>query len=117
MWRFRYKLPWSCSRDLLAGLHLRGAPGGLRQCADDGPPRQIDLKGVVTEAFGVTQHDVGSLGECRLARGLAAQRRFGLRIAPRLVGDAAERETRLADVAAVELEADRDRYQRKRVRQ
>src|SRR4051794_34070669 len=101
MWPFRYRLPWSCSRDLFAGLRLRGAPRRLRQGANDRQARQIDLEGVVAEAFGIAQHEIGGLGERRLARHLAAQRCFGLRLAPWLVGDAAERETRFADDAAV----------------
>src|SRR5829696_6177146 len=117
MWRYRCKGPWLSSRDLFVGLRLRGAPRRLRQRTDDGAPRQIDLERVVPEALGVAQHDVGGLRERSLARGLAAQRSFGLRLSPGPVGDAAQRETRLADVAAVELEADRDGHQRERVGQ
>src|SRR4051812_26111507 len=105
MWQYRYKVPWLCSRDLLVGLDLRRAARGLRQPADDGAARQIDLEGVVPEALGFAHDDSGGLRERRFVSRLAAQRGLGLRVAPRLVGDAAERETRFFDGAAVELDA------------
>ncbi len=79
--------------------------------------RQLDLEGVVREALGVAQHQVRRTGECRKACGLAAQRRLGARVAPRLVRDAAERQPRLFDRVAVELQRRRDRYQRERIGQ
>ena len=47
--------------------------------------------------------------------GLTAQRRFCRRIAPRLMRDAAERQARLLDRAAFELQRGRDRYERERI--
>src|SRR4029078_12016577 len=103
MWRCGCKEPLPCSRDLFAGLRLRRAARRLRERADDCPARQVDLERVVPEALGVAQHDVSRRGENRLAGRLAAQHRFSLCLAPRLMGDAAKRETRLTDVAAVLL--------------
>ena len=42
---------------------------------------------------------------------------LGLRVAPRLMGDAAQRETRLLDRSAFEVEADRNRHQREGIGQ
>ena len=53
--------------------------------------------------------------ESRLIGGLPAQRSFGLRVAPGLVRDAAEREAGVFDGSAVELKAGRDRNQRERI--
>ena len=72
------------------------------------PVGEIDLEFVVPEAFGVAQDDSGRFGKGCGFGGPAAQRGFGLGIAPRLVRYAPERETRLLDRAAIELEADRD---------
>ena len=85
--------------------------------ADDGAARQLDLEGVVLVAFGVAQQEVGGVRESACARALAAQRRFGRRIAPRLVRDAAERQARLLDRAAFKFQRGRDRYQRERIGQ
>ena len=117
MWRCRCKSSWacSCSPDFLVGLRLRGAGRRLRQRADDGAASEIDLEGVVLEALGVAQQEVRSARERRLVGGLPAQRRFGRRVAPRLVRDAAERQTGLFDRIAFELQRGRDRYQRERI--
>ena len=61
--------------------------------------------------------NVGRLGKRRLVGRLAAQRGFGLCLAPGLVRDAAERKARFLDGAAIELEADGDGHQRKRIGQ
>src|SRR5215204_915915 len=108
---------FSPSHDLLVRLHLRCAVRRLRQRADDGASRQIDLEVVVREAPGVAQQDVGRTTEIRSTRRLPAQARLSLRIAPRLVGNPAQRETPLPDRAAIEDEPDRDRYQREGVGQ
>ena len=97
------------SPDFLVGLRLRRAARRLRQRADDGAARQVDLESVVLEALGVAQQEVGRARERRAFGGLPAQRRFGRRIAPRLVRDAAERQPRLLDRVAVELQRGRDR--------
>src|SRR5215472_14417731 len=115
MWRCRCRWSWacSCSADFLIRLRLRSAGRRLRQRTDDGPAREIDLEGIVLEALGVAQQEVGSPGECRLVNGLPAQRRFGRRVAPRLVRDAAERQTRLFDrVVSFQLQRGRDGYER-----
>src|SRR5262245_13459957 len=112
MWPYRYRLPWSSSRDLLVGLRLRGAARRLGQRADQGPVRQINLERVVAETLGFAQHDVGCTCERRVTGRLAAQRGLGLSIAPRLVGNSTKRKTRFPDVAAIEFEADRDGNQR-----
>ena len=57
----RCKMSWRCSRDLLAGLQLRGAPRGLGKRADDGPPCQIDFERVVPETLGIVQREIGRL--------------------------------------------------------
>ena len=76
------------------------------------------LKSLCPIALGVAQQHVGGLREMRSRSArLPAQRRFGCRIAPRLVRDAAEREARLLDRAAVKLERRRDRDQRERIGQ
>src|SRR5688572_2032537 len=106
-----------CSRDLLVGLRLRRTARRLRQRADDRPAREIDFERVVPEALGFAQDQIGGLYKRRLAGGTAAKRRLGPRVAPGLVCDTAERETRLFDDAALELEADRDGYQRERIRE
>src|SRR3954451_7820914 len=106
MWRCRYRvLPWSCSRDFLGGLRLRGAVRRLRERADHGPARQIDLEIVVTKTFGIAQHDGGGLRKRCLVGGLAAKCRFGLSFAPGLVSDTAEGEPHLLDGAALEFQA------------
>src|SRR5262249_38596968 len=77
------------SGDLLAGLRLRCAACRLRQRADDGPARQLDLERVVRESPGVAQHEIGRGTERRLGRSLVPERCLGLGVAPRLVCDAA----------------------------
>ena len=97
------------------GLRLRGAARCLRERPDDGPARQIDFEGVVPKAFGLAQNEIGRMRKRCLVGRPAGEPGFGLRIAPRLVCNATQRETRLLDRAAVELEADRDRYQCERI--
>src|SRR5258705_7862507 len=104
-------------RDLLAGLRLGSTARRLRERADDGPAREVDLEGVVPEPLGLAQDQIGRLGKRRLAGAAAAQRGLGLDIPPGLVRDAAEREARLPDGVALELEADRDGDERERIGQ
>src|SRR5262245_4113928 len=78
-----------CSQDLLVGLRLRGGARRLRECAHNGPAREVDLEGVVAEALGVAQNEVCRLGERCLAGRLSPQLSFGLCVAPGLVCDAA----------------------------
>src|SRR5215470_11343222 len=106
---------WACSRDFLVGLRLRGAARGLRQRADDGSARQLDLERVVPETFGLAQQDIGRLPESPRVGRPSAQRSFGLQIAPRLVGDTAQRKAGVLDGAAFELESGGDRNERERV--
>src|SRR5215831_15653259 len=87
-----HSMIWVHSRDLLVGLRLRRAARRLRQCADDGSARKLDLERVVPETSGVAQHTIGRLPESRRIGRLPAQRSFGLRVAPRPMGYAAERE-------------------------
>ena len=107
----------SCSADFFIRLRLRGASSRLCQRTEDGAARKIDLEGVVLKALGVPQHEVRSPGEGRLAGGLPAQHGFCRRVAPRLVCDSSERQTRLCDRVAAQLQSDRDRDERKRVGQ
>ena len=74
---------------------MRGSSRGLRQSSHDGAAREIDLEGVVRETLGVTQQQVRRVPEGRVICRLTAQRSFGRRIAPRLVRDATERQTRI----------------------
>jgi CO/xanthine dehydrogenase FAD-binding subunit len=53
MLRCQCKVPLACSQDLLAGLRLGRASGRLRERADDGAARKVDLERVVLEALGV----------------------------------------------------------------
>ena len=102
-----------CSRDLLVGLRLRRAARRLGQRADDGAARQVDLEACCARSPWRRAERYR-----RLARTLASvagrprSAASASRIAPGLVGDAAERKARLLDRAAVELEADRDGDQR-----
>ena len=90
---------------------------GLRQGAHDRAARQFDLEVVVPEAARAAQHRVGAARKA-LARGRrAVELSLGFAIAPRLVGDAAEREARLPDSAAFDFEPDRDRNERERIGQ
>src|SRR5262249_41929873 len=85
------------------------------QRAEDGSARKLDLERVAPETLGLAQHEIGRLRESRRIGGLPAQRRFGLQIAPGLVGDAAERETGFLDGSTFELEPDGDGYESERV--
>src|SRR5262245_8689940 len=105
------------SRDPLVGLRLRGAIRGLRQSPHDAAAGELDLESVVGVALGVAQEQIGGARERRRPGRLPAQRRLGRRIAPGLVGDAAERQTGLLDGVAIELERSRNRDQRERIGQ
>src|SRR4029077_1179375 len=99
----------------LVRLRLRGAARRLRQRAQDGAPRQLDLEVVVAEAARAAQHGLGRTQEALPRRRRSGKPRLGFTIAPRLVRDAAEREARLLDRAALDIEADRDRYEGERI--
>ena len=90
---------------------MRRAVRRLCQRPHDGAARQIDLEGVVRVAFGVAQQCVGRSHKRFALRTLPAQRRFYAKIAPWLVGDASQRQPRLFDCIAVELESSRHRHQ------
>src|SRR4051812_396006 len=115
MWRFQYKLSWLGSRDLFAGLHLRGTARRLRERADDRPSREIDLERVVAKPRGPLERDLRSPRERRPVGRLATERGFGLRVTPGLVRDTTQCETRFPDGAAIELEAGRDGNERERI--
>src|SRR5262249_57484249 len=102
--------------DPLVRLRLRGSPRRLGQRTQDAAPRQLDLEVVVAEAARVSQHGLSCMQEI-FARGRrSVELRFGLTIAPRLVRDAAERQTRLLDRVALDFEADRHGYQGEPIR-
>src|SRR4051794_31702062 len=105
----RYRMPWR-SPDFLDGLRLRGAARSLTERPHDGAPRQSDLEAVVPIAFGALQHEVSGLRKCACIGALAAHCSFRCGDAPRLVRDAAERETRFPDRVAVKFERCRHRY-------
>src|SRR5262245_3524520 len=117
MWKCRCKVPWLCSDDFLGGLRLWRAACGLCECAHDTAAREIDLEGVVCVSFGVAQQHIRRASERRGISRLPTQSSFGLRIAPRLVGDTPERETPLLDDTAIELEPNRNRNDGERVRE
>src|SRR5882757_2911398 len=100
------------SSDLLVGLRLRGAAGGLSQCANDAAPRQVDLEGIVLITPGVAQQQIGGAPKTGLVGSLSAQRCFGQHVTPWLVRDTAERKTRLLDGIVLEFQCSRDRDQR-----
>ena len=66
--------------------------GEFAQHRGNRAPGQFDLEGVERKRHGVRQFGIGRRKETDLVRGLADQRRFGLRRAPRFVRDTAERE-------------------------
>ncbi len=70
---------------------LRRAGGGLRQRPHDRPARQLDLEVVVAKPWRACSMRRAA-AETRLAGSLPFQQRLGLRDAPRLVRDAAERD-------------------------
>src|SRR4051794_16689648 len=114
MSEYRCRFAWR-SPDLLDGLRLRRGVRGLRQGSHDGAAREIDLEGVVLKTLGVAQQKLRRAFETCGVGGLAAKRGFGFRIAPGLVRDAAERQPRLFDGAAIHFESCCDRYQREGV--
>src|SRR5699024_8385990 len=73
--------------------------------------RELDLEVIVTMALRAREQDVGGVGERGVLGWLAAERRFGRAVAPGLVSDAAECQTRLADALAVDLQGCCDRDQ------
>src|SRR5215831_7225703 len=117
MWKCRCKVPWRCSDDFFERLRLRRATRRLRERTHDAAAREIDLEGVVREAFGVAQQHVGRARERRRVGWLPAQRGFGLRITPGLVRDAAERKAPLLYGVAVELEPNRHGDQGERIQE
>src|SRR5215471_2724345 len=96
------------SHDFLGRLRLRRAARSLCQRADDAAAREIDLEAVMLVAPGVAEQRVGGAREGLRVGRLPAERSFGLRVAPRPVGDAAEREAPLLDGLAIELKPDGD---------
>src|SRR5215510_3387144 len=97
--------------DPLVRLRLRSPARRLRQRAHDAAPRQLDLEVVVAEAARSPQHGLGRAREALPRRCRAVELRFRIPVAPGLVGDAAQREARLLDRTALDVEADRDRDQ------
>src|SRR4051794_6383573 len=91
------------SLDSLVGLRLRRGARSLSERTHNRAARKLDLEPVVLETIGIAQQDVSRAFEILLARRLAAQRGFGLRIAPRFVRHATEGEAHVPDPAAVEL--------------
>src|SRR5262245_55177722 len=65
-----------CSQDLLVGLRLRGAARRLRERTRDSSAREIDLEGVVPEALGIAQNQIGGPGEGCLTGRLSSQGGF-----------------------------------------
>src|SRR5580704_8003448 len=97
MWPCRCSFAWRCSHDLLVGLRLRRALRGLGQRANDAAAGEIDLEGVVRITPGVAQQEVRRLRERGAISDLPAQRGLRRGVAPWLVGDAAERQSRILD--------------------
>src|ERR1700722_10187242 len=91
------------SRDALVGLRLRRPARRLAERTTDRPPRQLDLEVVVAEAARAAEQGVCGTGEILRRRRPALELAFGLAVAPRLVGDAAERDAGLLDGGAVEV--------------
>src|SRR5689334_10360877 len=104
----RYRMPWLCSEYLLERLRLRRAACCLRERPHDAAMRQTDLEGIMPVALGAAQQHVRSAGEGGGRGGLAAKRALGLRVAPRLVRNAAERKSPFPYGVAVEFQPDRD---------
>src|SRR5690348_7314627 len=98
-------------RDPLVRLRLRRPLCRLGQRAQDAPPCELDLEIVVAEAVRLAEDHLGGALEILARRRDALELRLRVTVAPRLVGDAAEREARLADGAAIHIEADGDRDQ------
>src|SRR2546426_4885110 len=105
----------SRSTDPLVRLRLRGPACRLLQRTQDAAPRQLDLEVVVAEAARIAQHRLGRVQEALRRRRRSVELRFGFRVAPWLVRDSAEREARLLDRAALDIEAYRNRYESERI--
>src|ERR1700730_7953977 len=103
--------------DPLIRLRLRGPANRLRQCTNDSAPRQLDLKVVVAEASGISQHGLGHLRKVLSGCRRSVELRFGLTIAPWLMRHSAEREARLLNRATLDVQANRDRHEGERIRQ
>ena len=73
------------SYDLLVGLRLWGAVCGLGQSANNRASGQVDLEGIMREALGVTQQQIGGTLERVGSRSLSIQRGLGGCIPPGLV--------------------------------
>src|SRR6266508_941676 len=101
--------------DPLVRLRLRGAARRLRQRAQDAAPRQLDLEVVVAEAARISQHGFGRVQEALPRCRRSVELRFGFTVAPGLVGYSAEREARLLDRAALDIEANCNRYEGERI--
>src|SRR4051794_13068427 len=99
------------SRDLLVGLRLRCGARGLHQRPNDGAARELDFEAVMGIGSCALQQQIRSTQEMLSRCRLAPQHRFGLETTPGLVGHAAERQARLADLVALELERSRNRDQ------
>src|SRR5258705_3294372 len=115
MWACRCRVPWLCSGYFLGRLGLRRAARCLCERAHEAAAREIDLEGVVLVASGLAQQHVRRAGECCGIGQLPVQGGFSPWIAPRLVRHAAEREPRLLDGVAIELEPDRNLDQGERI--
>src|SRR5947209_15987529 len=107
----------SPSLDPLIRLRLRLPARRLGERTHDAAAGELDLEIIVTEAARSAQHNVGGTRKALPRRWRAGELRLGCAIAPRLVGNSAEREPRLLDGFALDLEANRDRHQGKRIRQ
>jgi hypothetical protein len=77
--------------------------------------RQFDLEGIVLVTPGATERHVRRIRESGSIGGLPAQHCFGRRITPRLVRNAAERQTGLFDRGSFELQRRRDRDEGERI--
>src|SRR5258708_1141873 len=106
------RLAMASSRDPLVGLRLRRAARRLAERAHDRAPRQLDLEVVVAETGRPAQQRVGGASKILRRWTLALEHVFRFAVAPRLVGDAAERDPRVGDVAVLELDRGRDRDER-----
>ena len=95
------------------GHPRRRSGGGERQRARDDAAGEFDLVGVVARGPRVGERGGGGAGEERpRPGGLADQERLGLARAPGLRGDAAERQARLGDPAALQPQGGGGRDQR-----
>src|SRR6476646_2596442 len=101
--------------DALIRLRLRRPLRRLRQRAHDGAPGQLDLEIVVAAAARFAQNQVGRTQEVLPRCRRSLELRFRFAVAPGLVGYPTEREARLLDRLALDIQTDRDRHERERV--